>query len=71
MLEGGFHNQEAIAVVIKAPEKAIEMAQKGVYLKGLILDYASEGQLKKLDEHFCGIKDCRCGSWLRARVWIK
>ena len=71
MLEGGFHNSEAIAVVIKAPERAIEMAAKGEYLKGLINDYASAGQLKKLDKHFCGMEGCRCGGWLRARVWIK
>lgn len=62
MLEGGFHNSEAIAVVIKAPERAIKMADN---------DYASAGQLKKMEEHFCGIEGCRCGSWLRARVWIK
>lgn len=72
MLEGGFHNSDAICVAIKANENDIsEAVNYGGSLKELIQDNATEYQQKRLQEHFCGIVGCTCGSWRRARVWIK
>lgn len=72
MLEGGFHNSDAISVAIKANENDInEAVNYGGSLKELILDNATDYQQKRLMQHFCGIAGCTCGSWRRARVWIK
>ena len=65
-LGGGFHNSSPINIKANIPDKIINAGYK-VMVTDLI-DYLSENQIKKIDRHFCGIKKCMCGSYLRAEI---
>jgi len=59
IFKGGFHNSAAITINVK---KDVDM-QPYKNSTSEWCDYLSENQLKKLENHFCGIKGCTCGSW--------
>ena len=61
-LSGGFHNSPKIRVRIK---KGFTM---DALHTGELYDALSDGQVKKLERHFCGIKGCECGSWVKAQI---
>ncbi len=64
-LSGGSHNSKAINVVVSAD--AYGDFQKGFAGLNEIL---SKSQRGKLERHFCGIKSCTCGSYLRAHIEV-
>lgn len=69
ILSGGFHNSADIKLFMEFPANAlIDYADGKIYAKDLIEEYATPYQLKRLENHFCGIKGCTCGSWHRADV---
>ena len=58
---GGFHNSSEITIrVLRA--QWIKTETQGMPLE----DALSEHQQRKLENHFCGISDCCCGSFRRA-----
>ena len=68
-LSGGFHNSSEIKLRIDFPHNALlDYADKKVYAKDLIEEYATPYQRKRLENHFCGINGCTCRSWQRADV---
>lgn len=62
-LYGGFHN--AAAIRVRVNEQQYNDLKEGFYPMDEIL---SEGQLKRLNRHFCGIKGCTCGGVHRAAM---
>lgn len=62
-LSGGFHNAGAIRVRVN--EQQYNDLKEGFYPLDEIL---SEGQMKNLNRHFCGVKGCTCGGVMRANV---
>lgn len=60
---GGFHNCGAIRVRV-SEQQGSDIAE-GFYPLDEIL---SEGQMKRLNRHFCGVKGCTCGGVIRASV---
>lgn len=68
-LRGGFHNSKSITLSIGFKvESLISYADGQTSLTELIDENLSSYQRKRLENHFCGIKGCTCGSWLRANV---
>lgn len=65
ILSGGFHN---------APEMSIRVSETlyRMYSCGMIEfpEMLSKYQRSKLERHFCGIKGCKCGSYLRANIEV-
>lgn len=62
-LSGGFHNVGAISVRIPAEKmKTVDEQLHGV------LDLLTSYQWKRVQKHFCGIKDCHCGGAYRNAV---
>lgn len=69
VFSGGFHNSPAIKIHLNIPFAALrDYADKKVGAKDLIGEYATDYQRKRLEDHFCGIKGCTCGSWHRADI---
>lgn len=71
-LDGGFHNSEEIRINVsdKAYE-ALSIVKSGdMSIREWADMYLSVYQEKKLDNHFCGIKGCQCGSYERATILI-
>lgn len=66
VLKGGFHNAPEIRIKIKN-EKAVESFQRG---DTPLYDILTNYQDSKLRKHFCGIKSCTCGSYMRAEVEV-
>lgn len=60
---GGFHNVEAIRVNVS--EEQYNDIKEGFYPLDEIL---SEGQMKRLNKHFCGVDGCTCGGVHRAEI---
>lgn len=60
---GGFHQVGAIRVRVN-DEQYKDIAE-GFYPLNEIL---SEGQMKRLERHFCGIKGCCCGGLSHATI---
>lgn len=60
---GGFHNCGAIRVRVN--DEQYKNINEGFYPLDEIL---SEGQIKRLNRHFCGVKGCTCGGVLRAEI---
>lgn len=58
---GGFHNCPAIRV--RVTERQYAELKEGFYSLEQVL---SACQMKRLDRHFCGMKDCCCGGACRA-----
>jgi hypothetical protein len=47
-----FHNQPSITIRVKECEPAGDWVRY----------YLSPRQVRRIDQHFCGVTDCRCGS---------
>jgi hypothetical protein len=62
-LSGGFHNSEEVSVLLS--DKKYAELKEGI---SNIQEVLSPSQYKKLDRHFCGIKGCTCGSFMRAKI---
>lgn len=62
---GGFHNSGEIRVRVN--ERQYNALREGFYSYEEIL---SKYQMKRLDNHFCGIKDCMCGGVYRAKLHL-
>lgn len=62
-LYGGFHNSAPINIIISAEDA--EEVRKGICP---ITDVLTPSQRRKLDRHFCGISDCKCGGVTRATI---
>ena len=62
-LSGGFHNSPAINFHIS--ENAYNALKSG---EAQIYEVLSQSQLKRADRHFCGIKGCTCGAYMRADI---
>ena len=64
-LRGGFHNANDIRIVL--PADVVSKLEKGeIHL--ILDDVLSDYQRRRLDRHFCGIKDCKCGGVVRAEI---
>lgn len=64
ILSGGFHNSAEITIRIKADSDTVNYKIE----QGEIRDLLSPSQIKRLDNHFCGISDCCCGGLSRADI---
>ena len=62
-LSGGFHNSPAINFRIS--ESAYNALKSG---EAQLYEVLSPNQLKRADNHFCGIKGCTCGGCMRAEI---
>ena len=62
LLSGGFHNSPDVIIFIKGSRPPTEP------ISDFLARKMSEEQQKKLEEHFCGIASCSCGSWTRAAM---
>lgn len=62
-LSGGFHNAQPIN--FKVSESAYNALKRG---DAQIYDVLSASQLKRANNHFCGIKGCTCGGCMRAEI---
>lgn len=60
-LYGGFHNSQQI--VVRVDGMMWDSFEKGYIC---LREVFSQNQLKRLDNHFCGIKGCKCGGVSRA-----
>ena len=47
-----FHNSEPICLIVDT-DQTCEWSPEAVY-------YVSKRQARKIEEHFCGMSDCRC-----------
>lgn len=63
-LWGGFHNVDSINVIIPASD--YEALNEG---SQSIADSLSPSQLTRVQRHFCGMSDCRCGGIYRDVKW--
>ena len=62
-LSGGFHNSPEVKVrVSNSTYRAYSLGQ--IEFHEMLTDY----QDKKLSKHFCGVKGCTCGSYMRAEI---
>ena len=57
VFSGGFHYSDEISIYNRPLADAIR--EQGNQIS--IYEYLSENQIKKLDNHFCGIDSCTCG----------
>lgn len=64
-LYGGFHNSPEI--IINVSDNAVEDWKNE---KSNFQEILSDYQRKRLENHFCGIKGCTCGSYMRAEKEI-
>ena len=65
-LYGGFHNASSVRVRIS--DKDYEDIKNG---NMPIWEAISEAQEKRLNKHFCGMKDCSCGGIRNKEVQIE
>ncbi len=61
-LVGGFHNAPGTCLILQGERNPEESISDAVHR------LASEGQLARLERHFCGVRGCSCGSWCRAEA---
>lgn len=62
-LSGGFHNSPEIKIrVSNTSYRAYSIGS--ITFTEMLTDY----QQKKLSRHFCGIKGCTCGAYMRADI---
>lgn len=65
-LYGGFHNVSSVRVRISDEDyESVKNGDKPVW------EALSESQEKRLDKHFCGMKDCCCGGIRNKDVQIE
>ena len=64
-LYGGFHNVNDVDVEVT--ESQYEDIREGL---SPLTDILTDSQIKRLDKHFCGVSDCKCGGVARAKVKI-
>ena len=62
-LSGGFHNSEEVSILLS--DEKYKYLKEGV---SSLQDVLTPYQFRKLDRHFCGIKGCTCGSFMRAKI---
>lgn len=62
IMSGGFHNSNPIKMFVDPR-----------FLQSYDELYLSDRQKKRLEHHFCGHYDCKCGSFRSANVekWVK
>lgn len=63
-LSGGYHCSEEITIRVKADFDTVSYKIEQGEIRELLSDY----QIKRLDNHFCGISDCCCGGLSRADI---
>lgn len=69
VFSGGFHNSPEINLRLIIPLAALrDYAEKKIGARDLIDDYITDYQRRRLENHFCGITGCTCGSWHRADI---
>ena len=69
LFNGGFHKSSEIKLYIDFSRNSlIDYADGKISLKELIDENLTPYQRKRLENHFCGIKGCTCGSWNRADI---
>jgi hypothetical protein len=69
VLSRGYHNADNITV--KVPySKAMDGVTNDREIIDCLNNVISDGQRKRLEQHFCGIQGCTCGSWTRATVEV-
>lgn len=70
---GGFHNsKETYVIVSQKAYNAFDDVERGLISSSeWIENYLSDNQKKRLENHFCGIKGCTCGSYTRADFYKK
>lgn len=61
-LSGGFHNRPEITINVKSDGAVKDWERGNTAFYELLTEY----QRKRLEKHFCGIKGCMCGSFMRA-----
>lgn len=70
---GGFHHVGEI--VLQIPAEAIERLKRLAAIGELTAEawreILSDGQIKRLDKHFCGVSDCSCGGAFSQRGDVK
>lgn len=59
-LSGGFHNSNTITLYVKC--------QKDDISHHTLSSILSTNQLNKIEKHFCDIKGCTCGSYMRSII---
>lgn len=60
---GGFHN--AASTRVRVSDEQYNELREGFYP---LADILSEGQMKRLNRHFCGVRGCTCGGVNRATI---
>lgn len=65
ILSGGFHNSSDIT--IRVSNSLYRMYAMGrIEFDNILSDY----QRKRLEQHFCGVKGCKCGSYKGANIEV-
>ncbi len=68
---GGFHDSPEIRLYINFKKENINEFMAGKIGKKDLIDMSiTPYQRRRLERHFCGNKECTCGSWLRATTII-
>ena len=62
-LSGGFHHRAPKGVTISDSAYA---DLKAGYVS--LYEVLSRSQIRRLDQHFCGIRGCECGSYINAKI---
>jgi hypothetical protein len=73
VLRGGFHDSPEIRIWLPRNMEFLRATyhdQPVEVVREWVDRLISDGQRKKLEKHFCGIKGCDCGSWTRAGIRI-
>lgn len=61
-LYGGFHDSPAITINVKNEKAVVDWQNGQIDFYDILTDY----QRARLENHFCGIRGCTCGSFMRA-----
>ena len=68
-LRGGFHISDEITIHVVRTEQALRAIEsyrdRDISVQELIYRVASDWQCARLDNHFCGHRDCMCGGLYR------
>lgn len=65
ILKGGFHKAKPIKVTVS---KDFDLSLEHHVSIVRLIDELSEKTLKKLENHFCGVKGCKCGGIIFATI---
>lgn len=68
-LAGGFHSSKKITINVSNKAYNALNDNMSMSISEWVSNYLSDYQESRLDNHFCGIGDCTCGSYVRATVY--